>query len=134
MTDEVSLSDGVHACRVGATWVLLHTVQDRYFVFAGRQALWFSEIAAGAPRALSPQAAAFEERLCARAVLSRQLPVGRRIAEAAETGSTENLPDTPGARIGLRDAAQFAHTFLALRRLQDPKRRRLGRLLASAGQ
>ena len=134
MTDEVSLSDGVHACRIGDTWVLLHTVQDRYFVLAGRQALWFSEIAAGTPRVLSPQAAAFEERLCTRAVLSRRPAAGRRIAGPGEIGSFENLPEAPRAKIRIGDGALFARTFLALCHLRDPKRRRLGRLLASARQ
>jgi hypothetical protein len=132
MTDPVSLSDSLHACRVGDTWVLLQTVQDRYFVLTGHQARWFSEIAAGTPRALCPQAAAFEERLCARAILPRPLPAGHRIAEPGETGSLENLPETPGAPIRLQDAALFTRTFLALCHLQDPKRRRLERLLASA--
>ena len=132
MMTPASLASGVHACRVGETWVFLHTLQDRYFVLAGRQALWFSQIAQnGARPALCAQAAAFEDRLCERGLLSRQLHTGNVIAPAIETLSLEQLPAQRGAPVRLRDAALFAFMFLTLCHLRDPKRRNLTRILAS---
>ena len=132
MMTRTSLASGVHACRVGEAWVFLHTLQDRYFVLAGRQALWFSQIAQdGAPPALCAQAAALENRLCERGLLARQLHPGNVIAPAIETRNLAQLPAERGAPVRLRDAALFAFMFLTLCHLREPKRRNLPRILAS---
>lgn len=132
MTAPTSLAEGVHAARVGETWVFLHTAQDRYFVLAGRQAGWFSEIVgSGAPPALSGEAIALERRLCERGILERQIYARSAITPPDEPRCLADLPAVRGAPVRLRDAVIFAFTFLALCHLLDPKRRQLRRILTS---
>jgi len=132
MDTPTSLAKGVHACAVGETWVFLDTLQDRYLVLAGRQAEWFSQIArTSAPSALSAEAIAFENRLCERGVLAHQPRTASVIAPSTETRILAEFPAHRGAPVRLRDAAQFAFTFLTLCHLRDPKRRNLPRILAS---
>jgi hypothetical protein len=127
------LKHGVHACKAGATWLVLSTEQDRYFVFAGPQAEWFSEIAhpCGA-EVRSASAAAFEDRLCARGILTRVAEDGRPVAAPPAAAPLANLPPAPHSTVRFIDAVRFTRAFLQLCHLQDPKRRKLRRILADA--
>lgn len=107
------------------------TEQDKYFVFAGPQAEWFTEIAfsrAGERR--SAGAATFEDRLCERGILTRSPDAGRAVTAPPDTPPLTNLPDAPPPTVRFVDAFRFTRAFLSLCNLQDPKRRNLRRILA----
>lgn len=132
MTRQFFLKNGTYSCAIGETRIVLDTVQDKYFFFAGHQATWFAELVGTCePGSISSDAITFGERLCDRGILTNRSDAGHAMSESSTPRTLENLPVIDKAPIRLRDIFTFAAGFAHLRRLQDPKQRNLRHILAA---
>lgn len=132
MNSPYQLSEDIHACQIGDTWIFLDVRGDRYFCFVSQQADWFTELNGSArPAPLSDGALRFAEQLCAKGILSRTPLALARPSVARPPSQYQSGLNAPGR---LRSVSSGTHIaaltrgMVRLGHLQDPEKRNLRKI------
>jgi len=133
MAMEYALSPGVHASRIGDSWIFLDITRDKYYCLAGEPARQYSELMSpSASDCLSARACAVAKKLTTRGLLVESTPALRRGSGLATTRLQSALDDDftlQNERVAPQDVVRFVREFAACAHLQDPRRRQLARII-----
>ncbi len=112
MAIEYALSPGVHASRIGDSWIFLDITRDKYYCLAGEPARQYSEL-------MSPSASdCLSARACTVALATT------RLQSALDDDFTPQ-----NESVAPQDVVRFVREFAACAHLQDPRRRQLARII-----
>jgi hypothetical protein len=133
MAMEYTLSPGVHASRIGDSWIFLDITRDKYYCLAGEPARQYSElITSSATDCLSARACAVAQKLTTSGLLVESTPALRRGGGLVTTRLQSALNDDFGPQnehVAPQDVMRFVREFAACAHLQDPRKRQLARII-----
>lgn len=136
MVCRIGPAPGIHVCHAGNAWIFLDVPRDRYTCLTGRPAEVFSELVeCPDTQSLSPAASALARKLTECGLLAEGSAAVRpakapQMEAPRQSLSPEN--ETSAAAIRPSEWAAFLFEFARCAHLQDPKRRKLSRIIREA--